>query len=69
MNKRDSIKTKQKILEAFQVSKNISISEVCRIVGINRSTFYFHLKKDGEFCKRVLQDKQQQLEKEISLIE
>lgn len=68
MNERDSTKTKEKILEAFQVSKNISISEVCRIVGINRSTFYFHLKKDREFCKDVLQEKQQQLDKEISLI-
>jgi transposase-like protein len=48
-------KTKSEILEAFELSETKTIADVCRIVGIVPSTYYFHQYRDADFRRQVLE--------------
>lgn len=50
--------TKTALLNAFDQSEKKKIAEVCRIVGITPSTFYFHYYKDADFRRQVLEKQQ-----------
>ncbi len=60
--------TKQYHLEAFDKSKTKSISDVCRITGFTRGTYYFHFYKDAEFRKQVFIKQQEKLTSAIAAI-
>jgi hypothetical protein len=60
--------TKKEILNAFDLSKKKQISEVCRMVGIASSTFYFHFYKDSDFRRQILQKQQEHLAAKIAAV-
>ena len=53
--------TKQALLKAFDQSETKSIAEVCRIVGVTPSAFYFHFYKDSDFRREVIKRRQERL--------
>jgi TnpA family transposase len=53
--------TKAALLSAFDKSENKQVREVCRIVGVTPSCFYFHYYKDADFRRRVLESKRNHL--------
>jgi hypothetical protein len=57
--------TKTELLKAFDQSEKKSAADVCRIVGIVQSTYYFHLYKDPEFRRQVLEKKREYLTEKI----
>ena len=60
--------TKQGILDAFDQSEKKSISDVCQIAGITRSTFYFHFDKDMNFRRQVLEKQREHLAQKIAAV-
>jgi hypothetical protein len=61
--------TKTALINAFDISEKKKIAEVCRIVGITPSTFYFHYYKDADFRKKVLEKQQDYLTGQIAVAE
>jgi AcrR family transcriptional regulator len=60
--------TKPALLKAFDQSEKKSVAEVCRIVGVTPSTFYFHFYKDSEFRREILTRRHQQLAEQIATV-
>ncbi len=54
------------LLNAFDKSEKKQISEVCRMVGVTLSTYYFHFYKDSDFRRQVLEKQKQHLEQQIA---
>lgn len=54
MTYKNGRKTQEDLLEAFDKSETKSISEVCRVAGISRFVFYYHLKADVDFRRAVI---------------
>ncbi len=61
--------TKTALINAFDKSEKKKIAEVCRIVGITPSTFYFHYYKDADFRKKVLKKQQEYITEQIAIAE
>lgn len=53
VGKLDNIK-KQKFIETYKATKG-HISDSCRVVGINRQTYYNWLDKNDEFAKQIME--------------
>jgi AcrR family transcriptional regulator len=49
--------TKTELLSAFDKSEKQTIGDVCRIVGVTPSTFYFHFYKNADFRRQVVEKK------------
>ncbi len=47
--------TKSDLLRAFDQSETKTIADACHIVGIVPSTFYYHIYKDSDFRRQVLE--------------
>lgn len=62
------LSTKQQLIKAFDTSAEKTIADVCRIVGITNSTFYFHFYKDSKFRRRVLEKQREHLTEQIEAI-
>lgn len=60
--------TKEKLLNAFDISEKKTISDTCKIAGVTLGTFYFHYYKDSNFQKAILSKQQQKLETRIQAI-
>ncbi len=60
--------TKPALLNAFDKSERKTIAEVCRIVGVTPSAFYFHYYKDSEFRREVLEKQREHLAEKIAAV-
>jgi TnpA family transposase len=49
--------TKSELIKAFDKSEKKTAVDVCRIVGITPSSFYFHWYKDENFRRQVIEKK------------
>jgi hypothetical protein len=47
--------TKSDLLKAFDQSEKQTIANACRIADVVPSTFYYHLYKDSDFRRQVLE--------------
>lgn len=57
--------TKEAILEAIKNPRVKSVTDICKYVGVGRTTFYFHYNKDLKFRQKYLEGQKEKLEKEI----
>jgi AcrR family transcriptional regulator len=46
--------TKSALIKAFEESETKSVSDLCRIVGVARFTFYYHFNKDAKFREEII---------------
>ncbi|MET0753724.1 MAG: hypothetical protein ABWZ66_10145 [Pyrinomonadaceae bacterium] len=59
---------KKLIIEAFEKSESKTVTDVCRIAGIVRNTFYFHCRRDAEFRRQVLEIQREKLNKKLAAV-
>lgn len=66
MNNRTPEITKQNLIKAFDASASKSVTELCRIAGVSRRTFYHHLNSDAAFRKTYFRKQQSHLVEKIA---
>jgi hypothetical protein len=49
--------TKSDLINAFDQSEKKQLTDVCRIAGVALSSYYFHLYKDADFRRQVIEKK------------
>lgn len=60
--------TKAKLIEAFNKSESMSVTETCRIANVTRGTYYFHFYKDADFRREMLTRQQHRMAEKIAKI-
>jgi len=60
--------TKSAFIRAFNESESKAISDLCRIVGVSRFTFYYHFRKDADFRRQVLEKQRENLTEKIATV-
>ena len=58
-------RTQRKLLEAFDRSEKKSVTDVCKIAGVIRATFYFHFYNHSVFRQAWLQKQRENLANKI----
>jgi hypothetical protein len=63
--KQEETNTKTALLAAFDKSEKKTVSDLCRIVGIARFTYYYHLNKDAKFKTELLKKQREHINGKI----
>lgn len=63
-----SKKTPEKILTAFDQSKTKSITEICRLAGITRKTYYNQLAANTDLEVKILRKQREIIDRRIAAI-
>ncbi len=60
--------TKERLLNAFDLSENKQVAESCRIAGVSVSTYFFHFYKDRTFHRQILEKQIQHLNEKLAAV-
>ncbi len=60
--------TKERLLNAFDLSENKQIAESCRIAGVSVSTFFFHYYKGRSFHRQILEKQLEHLKEKLAAV-
>jgi hypothetical protein len=60
--------TKERLLNAFDLSENKQIAESCRIAGVSVSTYFFHYYKNADFRRQILEKQIQHLNEKLTAV-
>lgn len=66
--KKNTEPTKQSLIKAFDESRSKSVADVCRIAGVSRVIFYYHVKNDEKFRRQFLEKQREHLSERIAAV-
>jgi AcrR family transcriptional regulator len=58
--------TKTRLIEALESSKTKTVSDICRIAGVDRSTYYYQFRKDADFRRQIFEKQREHLTEKIA---